>query len=69
MCVLSRFSHVLFFVTLWTVVSQALLSIGFSRQEYWIAMGCHAFFQGIFPTQGLNLCFLRLLHGRQILYC
>ena len=24
-------------------------------------MGCHLFFQGIFPTQGSNLCFL-LLH-------
>ena len=27
--------------------------------------GCHALFQGIFPTQGSNLC---LLHCRQILY-
>ena len=24
--------------------------------------GCHALFQGIFPTQGLNLCLLYLLH-------
>ena len=24
---------------------------------------------GIFLTQGLNLCLLRLLHCRQILYC
>ena len=23
---------------------------------------CHFLFQGIFPTQGLNLCLLRLLH-------
>ena len=29
-------------------------------------MGCHSLLQGIFPTQGLNLCFL---HCRQILYC
>ena len=29
-------------------------------------VGCHALLQGIFPTQGLNLCFL---HCRQILYC
>ena len=28
-------SHVYLFVTLWTVACQALLSIGFSRQEYW----------------------------------
>ena len=33
--VLSRFSHVWLFVTLWTVAYQALLSMGFSRQEYW----------------------------------
>ena len=35
LCVLSRFSHVLFFATLWTVAHQAPLSMGFSRQEYW----------------------------------
>ena len=33
-CVLSRFSHVQLFATLWTVVHQAPLSMGFSRQEY-----------------------------------
>ena len=33
--VLSRFSHVRLFATLWTVAPQALLSMGFSRQEYW----------------------------------
>ena len=32
---LSCFSHVQLFATLWTVASQALLSMGFSRQEYW----------------------------------
>ena len=30
----SRFSHVQLFTTVWTVVHQALLSMGFSRQEY-----------------------------------
>ena len=30
------FSLVLLFVTPWTVVHQAPLSMGFSRQEYWI---------------------------------
>ena len=33
-CVLSYFSHVQLFETLWTVAHQALLSVGFSRQEY-----------------------------------
>ena len=28
-------SHVGLFVTLWTVAHQALLSMGFLRQEYW----------------------------------
>ena len=29
---------------------------------------CHFLFQGIFLTQGSNLCLLHLLHGRQVLY-
>ena len=35
LCVLSCFSRVWLYVTLWTVAHQAPLSIGFSRQEYW----------------------------------
>ena len=31
-------------------------------------VGCHALFQGIFLTQGLNSCILWLLQWRQILY-
>ena len=31
-------------------------------------MGCHAFLQGIFPTQGSNPHLLRSLHCRWILY-
>ena len=34
-CVLSPLSHVWCFLTLWTIASQALLTMGFSRQEYW----------------------------------
>ena len=34
-CMLSCFSHVQVFVTLWTVAHQVPLSMGFSRQEYW----------------------------------
>ena len=34
-CVLSCFSHVQLFVTLWTVAHQTPLSMVFSRQEYW----------------------------------
>ena len=32
---LSFFSHVRLFVTLWTAARQAPLSMGFPRQEYW----------------------------------
>ena len=32
---LSRFSHVPLFATLWIVAHQAPLSMGFSKQEYW----------------------------------
>ena len=38
--------------TPWTFACQALLSMGFSRQEYW--SGLPFPFQGIFPTQGSN---------------
>ena len=31
-------------------------------------VGCHFLLQGIFPTQGLNLCLLHLLHWQVILY-
>ena len=34
-CLLSRFSRVRLFQTLWTVAHQAPLSMGFSRKEYW----------------------------------
>ena len=40
MYVLSGFSHVRLFVTLWTVACQAPLSMGFSRQEYWSGLPC-----------------------------
>ena len=60
-CVLSCFSPVRLFVTLWTVACQAPLSVGFSRQEDW--SGFHALLQGIFPIHGWNSHLLYLLHG------
>ena len=39
-CVLGRLSHVWLFGTPWTVAHQALLSMGFSRQEYWSGLPC-----------------------------
>ena len=40
LCMLSCFSPVWPFATLWTVAHQALLSMGFSRQEYWSGFPC-----------------------------
>ena len=42
------------------IAHQAPLSMGFSRQEYW--SGLLFPLQGIFLTQGSNLCLLHLLH-------
>ena len=39
-CMLSLFSHVSLFATLWTVALQAPLSMGFSRQEHWSRLPC-----------------------------
>ena len=49
--------------TPWTVACPALLSLGFSRQEYWSGFPFPS--PGDLPDEGLNL---GLLHGRQILY-
>ena len=61
---LSCFSHVQLFATLWTIARQAPQSTGFCRQE--TGMGCHALLQGIFQTEGLNPHLLKLLQCRQI---
>ena len=37
---LSCFSRVQLFVTLWTAACQVPLSKGFSRQEYWSGLSC-----------------------------
>ena len=39
-CILSRFSCIQLFATLWTVACQAPLFMGFSRQEYWSGLPC-----------------------------
>ena len=53
LCMLSCFSHVWLFVTLWTVAHQAPLFMGFSGKT--TGVSCHFLLQGIFfPTQGLN---------------
>ena len=44
-------SHVRLFVTPWTVAHQALLSVGFSRQEYWSRFPCPP--PGDLPNPGI----------------
>ena len=44
--------------TLWTAACQALPSMVSPGKS--TTVGCHALLQGIFLTQGLNLCLLRL---------
>ena len=51
--VLSHFSHVRLFATLWTVTLQAPLSTGFSQQEYWSGWLCPP--PGDLPDPGIEL--------------
>ena len=57
---LSCFSCVRLFAILWTAVCQTSLSMNSPGRNTGVV--CHAFLQGIFPTQESNACFLCLLH-------
>ena len=52
-CMLSHFSHVRFFLTLWTVAHQIPLCMGFSRQEYWSRFPFPS--PGNLPNLGIHL--------------
>ena len=52
-CLLSCFSHVRLFMTLWIVAHQAPLSMGFPRQEYWSGLPCLP--PGDLPDPGIEL--------------
>ena len=66
-CVLSSFSLVWLFTTLWTVARQSPLSMGFSRQECWSGIpGPHP---GDLPNSGIEPWASYIsCPGRQILY-
>ena len=51
-CVLSRFSHIRLFATVWTAARQVLLSVEFSRQEYWSGLLCPP--PGDLPDPGIE---------------
>ena len=56
-CMLSRFSRVQLFVTLWTVAHQDPLSMDFSRQECWSGLPCPP--PGDLPNPGIKSAFLK----------
>ena len=64
-CVLSHFKSCPT-LTLWTVACQALLSSGFSRQEYWSGLPCPP--PGDLPDSGVEPSLLQLLRCRRILH-
>ena len=51
-CVRAQSLQLCLTVTLWTVVRQALLSMGFSRQEYWHGFPCPP--PGDLPDPGIE---------------
>ena len=53
-------NRVWLFVTLWTIAHQALLSMGFSRQEHWSGLPCPP--PGDLPNSGIEPHLLCLLH-------
>ena len=57
--VLSRFSRVRLFVTLWTVATRLLCPWDSPGKN--TGAGCHGLLQGIFPTQRLNPGLLHLV--------
>ena len=66
-CVLSHFSRVRLFATLWTVAHQVPLFMRSPRQECWSELSCPP--SGDLPNRGIELRPLWLLPCRQILYC
>ena len=49
---LSCFSHVQLFATLWTVAYHVPLSVGFSRQKHWSGLTCPP--PGVLPDSGIK---------------
>ena len=64
---LSRFRHVQLSAAPWTVPSRLLCPWDSPGKKTGVVF--HALLQGLFLTQGSNLCLLHLLHYRWILHC
>ena len=62
-CILFHFIQLcLTLCDLMTIAHEVLLSMEFSKQEFWSGVCCHFLLQGIFPTQRSNPHLLCLLH-------
>ena len=59
-CRLGDFSRVRLFVIPWAIATRLLCPWDSSGKN--TGVDCHALFQGIFKTQGLNLSLLQFLH-------
>ena len=59
-CVLSCFSRVWLYATLWTIACQSPLSMAFSRQKYWNGLLCPP--PGDLTNPGIEFVSLSLLH-------
>ena len=59
-CMLSHFSGIWLFVTLWPIACQAPLIMEFSRQEYWNGLSCPP--SGNLPNPGIKQTCVLLLH-------
>ena len=66
-CMLSHYSQVWLFVTLWTVAHQAPLSLGFSRQEYWSGLPCPPSKGSSQPRDWTCISYVSCT-GKQVLY-
>ena len=64
---LSCFSCVWLFATLWTEAHQAPLSMGFSRQEYWSGLPCPPPEDLPDSGMGTHICHVSCI-GKQVLY-
>ena len=61
-CMLSHFSHVQHFLTLWIIATRLLCPWDSPGKN--TSVGCHTLLQGILPTLGSNLHFLCLLYSQ-----
>ena len=68
MCACKVASVVLLFATLSTVACQALLSMGFSKQEYWGGFTCPPPGRRTLPDPGIDLHLYVFYIARWVLY-